>query len=145
MNPYKNELLPTIAASITDVSHVVVLVLCAGFMLAPFAMLVGLVYSGIRNRRRTSDSESPPAEHSGSAAASRSQRPGAARRNAVNGTLVIGELLWIASTLGALAAQRRDSLAWRLAGVVFGPLIAIALALPRPATARQSLPRGGRP
>jgi hypothetical protein len=68
MNPYKNELLPTIAASITDVSHLVVLVLCAGFMLAPFAMLVGLVYSGIRNRRRMSDSESPPAEHSGSAA-----------------------------------------------------------------------------
>lgn len=52
MNPYDNELLPTTAVSITDASMGVVLVLCALFMLVPFAMLAGLVYSGIRRRTR---------------------------------------------------------------------------------------------
>lgn len=50
MNPYQNELLPSIAVSITDASMGVVLALSALFMLAPFAMLVGLVYNGIRRR-----------------------------------------------------------------------------------------------
>jgi hypothetical protein len=52
MNPYDNELLPTTAVSITDVSTVLVLALCALFMLVPFAMLVALVSSGIRRRTR---------------------------------------------------------------------------------------------
>ena len=52
MNPYDNELLPTTAVSITDASIGVVLALCAVFMLLPFVMLAGLVYSGIRERTR---------------------------------------------------------------------------------------------
>jgi len=52
MNPYDHELLPTAAVSITDASMGVVLALCALFMLVPFAMLVGLVSSGIRRRTR---------------------------------------------------------------------------------------------
>jgi hypothetical protein len=66
MNPFEHELLRTAAASITDVSNGIVLVVCAGFMLAPFAMLVGLVYSGIRNRRLTTDNESRSARLSNS-------------------------------------------------------------------------------
>jgi hypothetical protein len=58
MSPYQNELLPVTAASMTDVSHAVVLVLSVGFMLTPFAILVGLVYGGIHRRRRASDNES---------------------------------------------------------------------------------------
>ena len=58
MSPYQSELLPVAAASITDVSHAVILVLCVGFMLMPFAILVGLAYGGIRRRRRASDNES---------------------------------------------------------------------------------------
>ena len=50
MNPYESELLPSIAVSITDASMGIVLALCALFMLMPFAMLVGLVYIGIRRR-----------------------------------------------------------------------------------------------
>jgi hypothetical protein len=57
MNPYESELLPTTAASVTDVSNGIVLVLSALFMLMPLVMLVGLVYSGIRNRRRASAKE----------------------------------------------------------------------------------------
>jgi len=52
MNPYENELLPTTAVSITDASIGIVLALSALFMLLPFVMLVGLVYSGIRQRSR---------------------------------------------------------------------------------------------
>jgi hypothetical protein len=52
MNPYQNEVLTTTAVSVTDASIAVVLALCALFMLAPFAMLVALVYSGIRERTR---------------------------------------------------------------------------------------------
>jgi hypothetical protein len=57
MNSYENDLLPATAASIVDVSNGVVLVLCALIMTLPFVMLVGLVYSGIRDRRRTSSKE----------------------------------------------------------------------------------------
>ena len=57
MNPYESELSPITAASVTDVSHGIVLVLCALFMLMPLVMLAGLVYSGIRDRRRTSAKE----------------------------------------------------------------------------------------
>jgi len=52
MSPYDNELLPTIAVSITDASIGIVLALCALFMLMPFVMLAGLVYGGIRGRTR---------------------------------------------------------------------------------------------
>jgi hypothetical protein len=52
MNPYETDVLPATAASVTDVSHGVVLALCACFLLMPFAMLAGLVYSSIRSRRR---------------------------------------------------------------------------------------------
>ena len=52
MIPYSNEALTTTAVSVNDVSITIVLALSALFMLAPFAMLVGLVYSGIRNRTR---------------------------------------------------------------------------------------------
>jgi hypothetical protein len=58
MNTYDHELLPATAASITDVSHAVVLVLCVGFMLMPLAILVSLLYGGIRRRRLSSDNES---------------------------------------------------------------------------------------
>jgi hypothetical protein len=57
MNAYQHELLPATAASVTDVSHAIILVLCVGFLLMPFAILVGLVYGGIRKRRRGSDHE----------------------------------------------------------------------------------------
>ena len=55
MRHLENELLPTNAASITDVSHGIVLVLCAAFMVVPFAMLIGLVCRGIRTRRQRRD------------------------------------------------------------------------------------------
>jgi hypothetical protein len=51
MYPHASEVLPAIAASVTDVSHGVVLALCACFLLMPFVMLGALVYSGIRSRR----------------------------------------------------------------------------------------------
>jgi hypothetical protein len=51
MHPYASEMLPATAASVTDVSHGVVLALSACFLLLPFAMIAGLVYSGIRSRR----------------------------------------------------------------------------------------------
>jgi hypothetical protein len=51
MYPYDSDALPATAASVTDVSHAIVLALCACFLLMPFVMLVGLVYSGIRSRR----------------------------------------------------------------------------------------------
>jgi hypothetical protein len=51
MYPYESNVLPATAASVTDVSHGVILALSALFLLIPFAMLVGLVYSGIRSRR----------------------------------------------------------------------------------------------
>jgi hypothetical protein len=47
MYPYESDVLPATAASVTDVSHGVVLALSACFLLMPFAMLAGLVYSGI--------------------------------------------------------------------------------------------------
>ena len=53
MNTYESELLPSIAVSITDASMGVVFALSALFMLMPCAMLVGLVYSGIRRRTGT--------------------------------------------------------------------------------------------
>jgi hypothetical protein len=52
MGPYDNEMLPTVAVSITDASIGVVLALSALFMLMPFVMLVGLVCNGIRRRTR---------------------------------------------------------------------------------------------
>jgi hypothetical protein len=52
MNLNQCELLPSAAVSITDASMGVVFVLCALFMLVPFAMFVGLVYSGLRRRTR---------------------------------------------------------------------------------------------
>lgn len=52
MNPYDQQALTTTAVSVTDASIAIVLALSALFMLAPFAMLVGLVYSGIRERTR---------------------------------------------------------------------------------------------
>ena len=52
MNLYENDALPAIAMSITDVSIGVVLALSAIFLLLPFVMLAGLVYSGIRERTR---------------------------------------------------------------------------------------------
>jgi hypothetical protein len=52
MNPYDNDLLATTAVSFTDASIGVVLALSAVFMLLPFVMLAGLVYSGIRERTR---------------------------------------------------------------------------------------------
>ncbi len=51
MYPPASEVLPATAASVTDVSHGVILALSACFLLTPFVMLVGLVYSGIRSRR----------------------------------------------------------------------------------------------
>jgi hypothetical protein len=48
---YASEVLPATAASVTDVSHGVVVALSACFLLIPFVMLAGLVYSGIRSRR----------------------------------------------------------------------------------------------
>jgi hypothetical protein len=51
MYPNASEVLPASAASVTDVSHGVVLALSACFLLMPFVMLAGLVYSGIRSRR----------------------------------------------------------------------------------------------
>jgi uncharacterized membrane protein len=52
MYPYHDELVSTtFADSITEVSHGVVYVLSAGFMLIPFAMLIALLYAGIRERR----------------------------------------------------------------------------------------------
>jgi hypothetical protein len=65
MNPYENALIPPTAASATDVSHAVVLVLCVGFMLAPFAILAGLVYSGIRRRRLTRGAAARPSSREG--------------------------------------------------------------------------------
>ena len=52
MYPYEAEPLSIYADSITEVSHGVVYVLSAGVMLIPFAMLVALLCSGIRERRR---------------------------------------------------------------------------------------------
>jgi hypothetical protein len=46
-----SNVLPATAASVTDVSHGVILALSALFLLMPFVMLAGLVYSGIRSRR----------------------------------------------------------------------------------------------
>jgi hypothetical protein len=56
-------------------------------------------------------------------------------------TVLIVELVWMASgmVLGAMAALRHDSLAWLIGGLVFGPLIVIALVHPR-----RSVLRGGR-
>ena len=51
MHPYASEMLPATATSVTDVSHGVVLALSACFLLLPFVMLAGLVYSGIRSRQ----------------------------------------------------------------------------------------------
>jgi hypothetical protein len=51
MYPFESNVLPATAASVTDVSHGVILALSALFLLMPLAMLVGLVYSGIRSRR----------------------------------------------------------------------------------------------
>lgn len=52
MYPYDDELLSTtLADSITEVSHGIVYVLCAGIMLIPLALLVALLYSGFRQRR----------------------------------------------------------------------------------------------
>ena len=51
MYPSESNVLPATAASVTDVSHGVILALSTLFLLMPFAMLVGLVYSGIRSRR----------------------------------------------------------------------------------------------
>jgi hypothetical protein len=64
MNPYENELPLTNALSITDVSYGVVLVVCAFLMMMPIAMLFGLLYSGLRNRRDKSAAESTRAERS---------------------------------------------------------------------------------
>ena len=47
----ESNVLPATAASVTDISHGVILALSALFLLMPFAMLVSLVYSGIRSRR----------------------------------------------------------------------------------------------
>jgi hypothetical protein len=52
MNLYDNDALTTTAASVTDVSIAIVLGVSALLMLLPFAMLVGLAYSGIRERAR---------------------------------------------------------------------------------------------
>ena len=52
MNPYDNDLLATTAVLFTDASIGVLLALSAVFMLLPFVMLAGLVYSGIRERTR---------------------------------------------------------------------------------------------
>jgi hypothetical protein len=52
----------------------------------------------------------------------------------VNGNAVfIVEVVWIGSgtALGVMAARRHDSLGWLIGGLVFGPLIAIALVFPR--------------
>jgi hypothetical protein len=51
MSPAESSVLPATAASVIDVSHGVVLALSALFLLMPFAMLAGLVLSGIRSRR----------------------------------------------------------------------------------------------
>ena len=51
MYPSDSIVLPATAASVTDVSHGVILALSALFLLMPFVMLAGLVYSGIRSRR----------------------------------------------------------------------------------------------
>ena len=51
MYPSDSNVLPATAASVTDVSHGVILALSALFLLMPFVMLAGLVYSGIRSRR----------------------------------------------------------------------------------------------
>lgn len=51
MYPSESSVLPATAASATDVSHGVILALSALFLLMPLAMLVGLVYSGIRSHR----------------------------------------------------------------------------------------------
>jgi hypothetical protein len=51
MSPAESSVLPATAASVTDVSHGVVLALSALFLLMPFAMLAGLVFRGIRSRR----------------------------------------------------------------------------------------------
>ena len=76
MNPYADELVSTTAVSITDVSFGVVLVLCACLMLIPLAMLVGLLYTGIRNRRLMSTNEAAPAELSdGESRPDRNDRP----------------------------------------------------------------------
>jgi hypothetical protein len=80
MNPYEEELLPTIAVSVADVSYGVVLVLCVCIMLVPLAMLVVLVHSGIRNRRLTSHNESRFAQHSNSAVTRGGDRAGFPRR-----------------------------------------------------------------
>lgn len=56
-------------------------------------------------------------------------------------TVLIDELVWIATgtALGSMAALRHDSLGWLIGGLVFGPLVAIALVHPR-----RSVLRGGR-
>jgi hypothetical protein len=51
MYPFESNVLRATAASVTDISHGVILALSALFLLMPFAMFVGLVYSGIRSRR----------------------------------------------------------------------------------------------
>ena len=51
MYPYPSDVLPATAASVTDVSHGFILALSGCFLLMPFVVLAGLVYSGIRSRR----------------------------------------------------------------------------------------------
>ena len=48
-------------------------------------------------------------------------------------TELIVEAVWIVSgtALGVMAARRHDSLGWLIGGLVFGPLIVIALVFPR--------------
>lgn len=61
MYPYDDELFSTtFADSITEVSHGVVYVLCAGIMLIPLALLVGLLYSGFRQRKLKDANEAAP-------------------------------------------------------------------------------------
>jgi hypothetical protein len=58
---YDDELFSnTLADSITEVSHGIVYVLCAGIMLIPLALLVGLLYSGFRQRRLKDANEAAP-------------------------------------------------------------------------------------
>jgi hypothetical protein len=63
MNTYDDTLLSTIALSVKDVSFGIILVLCACILMMPLALLVGLLYSGIRDRKLTSANEATPTEH----------------------------------------------------------------------------------
>jgi len=63
MNTYDDTLLSTIALSVKDVSFGIILVLCACILMMPLALLVGLLYSGIRDRKLTSANEATPTEY----------------------------------------------------------------------------------